>query len=243
MTQSRSNEVRPFVILFQVRSGSTYLIEALNSHPHIFAEGEKLKGRKVWPPPTSKSGLSENGAHLQHQGIFEFFTQPPQGISAIGFKTKLVDLVDRKDFAKLLKKLRVYIIQLDRCNLVKQLVSWFNAERLSEATGDWNLYNEKDRLPPFTIDVDLFLSRFQMMEKARRILIDYVMSLELPTLSLYYEDLLMDKQTTINQALSFLGVNSEPVEGKTTFVELSRTSTSFGPNSLVPSTSRCLMRF
>jgi hypothetical protein len=177
-------------------------MEALTSHPEINMAGEKFHDRMKEPS-------------IQLQAMREFLTPPLlDSYRAIGFKIKLQDVGDPKGFAELLKERRVYIIHLGRRNLVKQAVSWIKAWHLYDATGDWNLYREQDRLVALTIDPAEFKTRLQQVEKRYRMLREYVMLLELPTLSLYYEDLLADKRNTIDLALSFLGVQIKPVEGK-----------------------------
>jgi LPS sulfotransferase NodH len=145
----------------------------------------------------------------------EFLTPPLLGSSrAIGFKIKRQDVGDPEGFAALLQEKRAYIIHLSRRNLVKQTVSFFKAWRLYQDTGDWNLYKDEERLTALTIDPADFRTRLERDEEGRRLLREYVMGLELPTLSLYYEDLLIDKRNTIDLAVSFLGVQPWPVEGK-----------------------------
>jgi LPS sulfotransferase NodH len=198
MTSSRK-PVR-FVILFIGRSGSTYLVDALASHPEICAQWEGLLGKK--------------GADAQLQRAREFFTQSPHGgYPAVGFKTKLSKVKDREGFAKLLGVMGARIILLQRRNTVKHVVSWVNSERIYDATGRWNLWTEENRLPPTTIDVAKFDRRLEQVEKGKRALESYAEGMELPTLWLNYEDLLVDRRATLDRVFSFLGVRVEPVQG------------------------------
>jgi LPS sulfotransferase NodH len=198
MATSR-NPVR-FVILFIGRSGSTYLVDALGSHPEVCAQWEGLLGKK--------------GPEAQLQRAREFFTQSSQeGYPAVGFKTKLSQVKDREGFARLLEEMGARIILLQRRNIVKHVVSWVNSERIHDATGRWNLWNEENRLPPATIDVAKFDRRLDQVEKGKRALESYAKNTDLPTLWLYYEDLLVDKQETLERIFSFLGVRFEPVRG------------------------------
>jgi hypothetical protein len=198
MASSR-NPVR-FVILFIGRSGSTYLVDALASHPDICAQWEGL--------------LANKGADVQLQRARKFFTQSPHGeYSAVGFKTKLSKVKDREGFAKLLGEMGARIILLQRRNIVKHVVSWVNSERIHDVTGYWNLWNEENRLPPTTIDVAMFDRRLEQVEKGQRELESYAKNMELPTLWLYYEDLLVDRRATLKRVFSFLEVRFEPVEG------------------------------
>jgi LPS sulfotransferase NodH len=200
ITASR-NPVR-FVILFMGRSGSTYLVDALASHPEVCAQWEGLLGKK--------------DADAQLQRARKFFTQSPNGgCLAVGFKTKLSRVKDREGFAKLLGEMGARIILLQRRNIVKHVVSWINSERIHDSTGYWNLWNEENRLPPATIDVAKFDRRLEQVEKGKRALESYAENMELPTLWLYYEDLLVDRRATLERVFSFLGVRFEPVQGGT----------------------------
>jgi LPS sulfotransferase NodH len=202
MIQFHREQVRSFVLLFQGRTGSTYLTEALASHPEINMLGEDFSGHR------KKSSL-------QLQAMREFLTPPRSGTyRAIGFKIKLHAVADPEGFAELLKKKLAYIIHLGRRNRVKHAVSWINASRLYNITGDWNLYSEEHRPVALTIDPVEFRTALGRVEERNRLLRDYVISLELPMLSLYYEDLLIDRRNTIDLVLAFLGVPLRLVEGK-----------------------------
>jgi LPS sulfotransferase NodH len=198
MASSRS-PVR-FVILFIGRSGSTYLVDALASHPEVCVQWEGLLGKK--------------GADSQLQRARKFFTQSPQGgYTAVGFKTKLGKVKDREGFAELLGEMGASLILLQRRNIVKHVVSWVNSERIYDVTGYWNLWNEENRLPPTIIDVAKFDRKLEQVEKGKRALESYAKDMELPTLWLYYEDLLVDRQAALERVFSFLEVRFEPVQG------------------------------
>lgn len=190
--------VKKFVVLFQGRSGSTHLIQALRSHTRIQARFEVLVP------------LKEQGFAAQAQWMRNFFTLPSLvPFTAIGFKTKLTDVADVDEFANLLRSMDVRIIHLERRNVVKQAVSWLNSERLHEATGDWNLYREANRLPPLEADLTMFADYLNLLEQGKRWLRHYVDSLALPTLHITYEDLLLDFEETMARVLEFLGAPPE----------------------------------
>jgi LPS sulfotransferase NodH len=197
MTPSR-NQIG-FMLFFQGRSGSTYLIEALASHPEIYARGEGVLG---------------GGAGQQLRRARKFLTQLyPERYHAVGFKTKFKDVQDPERLAKLLREVEAHIILLQRRNSIKHVVSFYNSLRIYEATGDWNLYNKEDRLPPVTIDMVRFASWLEALEDEKRKLETYVKNLGLPTLSLWYEDLIVDQPATLESVFSFLGVQFKPVQG------------------------------
>lgn len=104
---------------------------------------------------------------------------------------------------------------MQRRNQVKAVVSRINAKRLHDVTGNWNLYNEKERLPAFEIDPDMFhqylLERIQADEE----LTNFTEKLNLPTLKMVYEDLLVNRDRVLSRVFDFLGVDPFPVQGKT----------------------------
>ena len=137
----------PFVILFVERAGSTYLITALKSHPEITALTEKFDAMRQ----------EGKGATEQLAWAREFLTPPLVGQHrAIGFKTKLVDVLDREGFADLVRARKCKIIKMRRLNTVKAVVSTLNARRQWQASGNWNLLSEATRLSELTVDLDEF---------------------------------------------------------------------------------------
>jgi LPS sulfotransferase NodH len=194
---SRMNQIatdaKPFVILFQGRSGSTYLVEALSKHPSVCCDIERLVG------------LKKAGADAQLEWIDQHFQSHAEQFRAIGFKTKLEDVLDPAAFRSLLHRRRAKVILLTRKNIVKIVISWMNAERIYQLTGDWNLYPPARTLTPFTVDVGMFERRLKLVEEGQSRLRAYAKELQLETLEFFYEDLLRDHDTAMCRAFEFLG--------------------------------------
>jgi hypothetical protein len=200
------HQVVPYVLLFIERDGSTYLTSLLVSHPEIMAQYERLDVLK-------QQGVS---AIEQLEWAKSFLTPPVVGrYSAIGFKTKLVDVEDLEGFAQLLQDNKCHIIQMKRFNSVKAVVSKINALRLYEATGKRNLNVEDDRIPDLKIDPEEFDYLLGEREQANRLLDDFVAGLRLPTHKVIYEDLLKNGDAELKKVLSFLKVKPYPVQAKT----------------------------
>jgi hypothetical protein len=195
--------VRPFVVLFLGRSGSTYFMEALGSHPEIRAGFEELGSRR------------DGGAEAQLRFAREFFSDPDDATErAAGFKTKLQDVLDRERFASLLREVGAHAVLLQRRNVVKAVVSWFTSEVVNRATGDWNVYDDGAHPGVIEIDPQEFATRLRDYERARDELRQYAVGLERPTLLLYYEDLLAEHDATFAMTLGFLGVSPMAVRGR-----------------------------
>jgi len=199
-------QVTPFVILFVERAGSTYLLTALKAQESILAVTEKLCALR----------LDGNNASDQLAWAKKFLTPPLAGrYRAIGFKTKLVDVLDPAGFAALLRQRGCRIIQLQRQNTIKAVISTINARRQWEASGSWNLLRESNRLPAFVVDPAEFEDLLQERHRLDADLDEYVRALRLPTLRLVYEDLLRDENAFVGRTVSFLTGKQHALRGTT----------------------------
>lgn len=199
-------QVNKFILLFVERSGSTYLVTLLNSHPDTLALREEFSALR----------LKGRGAQEQLARARQIYTPPLLGPhKAIGFKTKLVDILDLDGFTKILYEYKCRVIQLMRRNSVKAVVSTLNADRLYQSSGTWNLLKEEDRMPPFAVDFEQFDQMLHERVQWDTEMKAYTERLDLPKLTLYYEDLLEDEGGFLEQVYSFLGVKPKPVKGKT----------------------------
>lgn len=199
-------QVTSFVILFLERDGSTFLISMLMEHPDIQAGYERF------------AVLRQQGAGGKEQleWLDGYLTPPMIGKkAALGFKTKLVDVLDMDGFTRLLQKKHCHIIQMRRRNLVKAVVSRINARRLYEASGNWNLYKESDRMPPLAIDIQQFNQYLEERQQADQALDEYVGGLGLPKIKVDYEDLLVKREMVMQELFDFIKVRPQQLQGKT----------------------------
>ena len=176
-------------------------MEALGSHPRIEVGFEEF-GSRV-----------HQGAEEQLRFARSFFSDDARG-GAKGFKTKIRDIADPTGFASLMRDLRAHVIVLQRRNVVKSVVSWYRAEVVNSSTGDWNLYEGQARPAPISIDPARFTNRLRQYEEARERLQRFALELELTTLFLYYEDMLIDPNATFRVASTFLGVEPLELQGR-----------------------------
>ncbi len=199
-----------FAILFPGRTGSSWLISCLNSHPEIDARGEELVGRSSRSQQRWIKRLYGGGS----------------GAAARGFKSKLKDVWDLDGFRALLTEHSVRVITMDRRNKIKLAVSTINARRLKTISGRWNQrQGEEVELPPLELDE----------AELRRVLADghrvdeqlgaFADSLDLPRMHPAYEELLAAPEERMRDVQLFLGVPPTSISGdvvKNTDDDLSR---------------------
>lgn len=213
------NEVNKFVLFLVGRVGSTYITGLLNSHPQILALSEEL------------SDLEEKGAKVQLERAHNILTPPLVGrVKVRGFNVKLAHTVDPQSFAQLLNEKQCKIIHMQRRNRVKAVISRINGQRLFDKTGMWGLFDESNRMPPLTVNLEQFDGYLKHREKMDQQMEEYCKNLNLPLLSLYYEDLLRDEKEILNRIIDYLDVAHYPVKGTTlkiTSDDLSKEITNF----------------
>lgn len=193
--------VQRYVLFLIGRVGSTYLMELLNSHPNIHALSEELHD------------LYEKGSAAQLEWVRQYFTPPLIGrYKVVGFNTKLEQIVDPDEFAKLMREYNCKVINLQRRNRIKGTVSYFMGKKLSESTGMWGLFKDENRPSAIHIDPVAFDEHLQIREQLQRDQDRYIDNLELPKLSIYYEDLYLNKEDVLQQIFNFFHV--KPVQVK-----------------------------
>lgn len=192
------------MILFPGRAGSTYLNSILDQHPAIAMKGEVL------------GGIRKQGAAAQLEWTHRYLRgRVLARARAVGFKTKLRDVLDLDGFASELRSFDARMIELGRANDVKHAVSRINARRLHEITGRWNRLPDDPKLEPIAIAPADLEHHLRKAEEEKAAIHDFVASLGLPSLVLQYEDLLFDLQPTLARLFGFLGVPEISIAGRT----------------------------
>jgi LPS sulfotransferase NodH len=198
------SQVNHYALFLVGRVGSTYLTSLLNSHPHILAHEEELRDRQA------------QGAEDQLDWTHRFLTAPMIGrYKAKGFNVKLVQLENPQGIAQLLRDGNCRILHMQRRNRIKAVISRINGQRLYDKTGQWGLFNETNRMPPLEVNLQQFDEYLRHRESVDQELQEYVRNLQLPTLPLYYEDMLQDQSTFLHKVFAFLEVEPRSVEGMT----------------------------
>lgn len=208
---------RPFVLLSTQRSGSTWVVDMLNSHPSVVAYSELLlegaRGRPQWGG--AKDLLFWNdyyaAAHARgpdrprHDLLYAYLDQvyaPRADCRAIGFKLMYGQFGAYPELLEYLKSREVAVVHLIRENLLDVLLS-------KEAAVERDVFHSrgKERLEDIKIHLDTrqLLQRLEAqrrdVERMRKRFADS----GLPCLEVGYEALVADT-ALFDRILEFLSV-------------------------------------
>jgi hypothetical protein len=221
-----------FIVIFEGRAGSTYLMDVLNHHPEITARDEILdRAYRVLHPREKLTGVQklytiarrfQRGklAEWQLKRAKSLYRDRPRKSRVVGFKTKLRYVVDPLGMKELLETSRIKTIVMDRNNFVQKAVAHIYGQRLYTNTkykyGEraWNLFDESDRLGPQRIEVEEFDRMLCRVVALHQRLHAYADSLRVPKLNLEYAELLRDKNGWFRSVFDFLGVEPCQLESR-----------------------------
>jgi LPS sulfotransferase NodH len=213
-----------FVILHEARVGSTWLVASLNQHPRTICYPEVLAGigdeeQRRLVSLMGTGGLPE--IYAVYAVTPKYHPMSPYRkaqIDALGFKTKLTDVLDRDWFGAFLRDHAFRVVRLYRENLLKQAVSLANAQRLFSRRGQYNLRRGIDEASgPLRAESGQLIEMMNGLKQDRQTTDDFVKTLALPTLSFSYEELLGEPRSIAERLGDFLGV--EGLEPATTFAK------------------------
>lgn len=192
-----------YVTLFPGRTGTTWLVSHMQTHPEIVARYEILsRHNTTWQE--QKACLDE---------LFEQKRFPV--IKAVGFKTKIHAIGDWARFFDYLHEKDFRIIHQIRENQLKFVVSVVRAKMLRNAEGQSNLFHQHQQpIGPIEIPEPLFARAKKRLNVAKQ-LQAFIDTLQLPKLKVVYESLLDDEQAALDQVWDFLEVSRAPTRGLT----------------------------
>ncbi len=185
-----------FIILFEERCGSTFLIDALAQQPGVKAGMELL------------AEYMGGGHQSQVDFAHEFYTKDLRpNCVAVGFKTKLRDICNTNGFAKIITDLEMKVIRLTRRNKVTGTISALNAKRLEDTYGAWNLEKGMSKLPPFHLNIKDFDDRIKFKKDKVQQLDEFIDTLGKPVLEIAYEDLNDDPESTLKAIADWISID------------------------------------
>ncbi len=185
-----------FLIFAQGRSGSTLLIDLINSHPDVFAYGEIFDHRVM---------QNVNNPVRFAEGLCCLSRKPVCGFKAMIYQLERDQKQDPKKVLKAFQENGWKILYLHRDNLFHHAIS----DIKSDMTNTFHSYEKKDgeKNPKICIEPNLLRQtldfRRDCEQRELKVLED------IPHLHIRYEkDLLSDesKQATLNRIFSYLGL-------------------------------------
>lgn len=187
---SRRDPDGSFVILFPGRTGSSWLVSALEGHPRIDVRGEILVGLD---------------AARQRRLIEERLGTGSPTTRVRGFKTKLKDVADLDGLRATIGD-RVRVVHMQRRDLLRLAISTVNARRLHRSTGRWNRSDGVRELPPLEIDVGVMIETIDACAAAVERLGTFVASLAAPVLEVDYAEVLESPSELLQRVQRHVGV-------------------------------------
>jgi LPS sulfotransferase NodH len=225
-----------FVILTSGRSGSSWLMEMLNSHPSIGGYGELFSPRFGTRYPQTRAALYGDpggvpffGAYLDDRGsatavtvpylgtqYFNLVYAPRDRLGAVGFRVRYGHL--RANWGGLpvgawflpnAAARRVRVVHLVRRNSLDFLVS----RAVATATGLRHARDGDEMAPPrIALDTDTLVEQLERCGAHERLVRRTLSLLRLPTLEIAYEDLVSDTTRAYRRVVEFLG--AQPADHK-----------------------------
>lgn len=204
-----------FLILSSARSGSTFLVGLLRSHPQVRCEGEIFHDQhpdKIFWAEMQKSETSQEMLDLRDSDPAAFldkYIYQPDGeqVSATGFKIFYYHAV-REDWAPVWSALQadkdLRVIHLIRRNQLARVLS----DKIANQTNQWFSLEENSESPDLTVHLDPDRCKKEFERAAR----DHAKFADAfaghPMLELSYEDLAADLGKASELITGFLSIES-----------------------------------
>lgn len=185
-------------ICFEARCGSGFLLNKLNYQKGVHVEDE-------WMMFNRRKGV---GSHSQASHVEKFFASQANSKDGCvrGFICKVSDITDPTAFLAAIRNADVKILDLRRRNICKQALSNIRAVDAREKTGKAHAYSKSEVFGASRVDPVRFWGAVRGFEQRLEGQDRFVRQANLPTIQVYYEDLVADS-SVFNALLSFLEVD------------------------------------
>lgn len=178
-----------FLILFPGRTGSSWLVDGLSRHPRIRVEGEILVG------------LS---SEKQRAELERLYGRPSR--SAVGFKTKLKDVLDLDVLKACIQDHDLVVFRMRRRDLLRLAISRINARRLHAATGRWNRRSGDLPVSGVDVTVDELADALACSRDDVARLDDFIAAAGVVPCEIEYADILSEPAKVLARVQDVLGV-------------------------------------
>lgn len=222
----------PFVIFFAPRSGSTFVVSKLNSHPHVVCQNEVFHTVRVSEQDTIDPGIQlvslgkrtyyrrmsrrrvKTNSPSEKQTVRRMKQLFARKTGACGFKFSYPNQIECfpeivAELQKLDPDLRVIVLR--RRNVLKMAVSQQNLERIRSRAGSLRISNIHDDkyLGQFHLDVDRAMREARVVADEQKILEPLLQPFE-HVLRIDYEDMIKNVDCSMRQMLRHIGVSEKP---------------------------------
>jgi hypothetical protein len=211
----------PFLVLTAPRTGSTWLVDLLNSHPQVAAYGELLLPEGSGAIPGGSQDIPYFTAFLEARGrprthaarvrrklafLNELYAER-DGIAAVGFKLTYRQASLNPGLLPYLSLRRVRVVHLIRTNLLDSVVSFeaARARRVFHVQRGEPLTSVRVHLDPASLLDRLDQHDFSVTRSRVRL-----STLRFPFIEIFYEELVGSRRDEkLARVLDFLGVRAD----------------------------------
>jgi LPS sulfotransferase NodH len=210
--KTKEIRINRFCVLFSIRSGSTWLIDLINSHPQIQAY------REVFLNEPKKTHVKEWNKHILPETRFYDFknenllwrplstfkylnslTRQSQRYSSVGFKLSYGQLFNHPEILWKLILDRYKIIHMLRLNPLDVIISKQIAKRRQ-----FFHTTEELKVTSVHLDINSLLYEINRQNKMKRMMRLLVKVLPVKTIETSYEDLYSERDMVLNRITEFL---------------------------------------
>jgi len=212
-------DYRKFVIVGMARTGSTLLINLLNSHSQALVFGELFRSPDSigWDIPPFETYQNARLLALYQSDPLAFlrtsiFRRWPRAIAAVGFKLFYYHAREFPYSATwdyLEKNTDILVLHIKRKNVLEQFLSL----RLAHLTDVWSSTQAFGKAPePVRLEAEACQEHFTQVRKLEAECDAFFAKHEVKPVS--YEDLTGDRAAEMQSVLRFLGLRPEPMSTK-----------------------------
>lgn len=212
--KTERRDVTRFCLLTTPRSGSTWFLSLLNSHPQIGAFGEaflnKPANKSAWHnlaflPADRFCSFRRTTRAIRPWSTFQYMDMLVEEFSArhqaLGFKLMYRQLLRQPEILPKMVQDRYHIVHLVRENYLDVMISEAIMRKRGKAHSNKEVESQSVRLNPSSL-VRILTAKKWRVDAARFVL----RALSLPILEVSYESLLEDLEVTLQGTTDFLSV-------------------------------------
>ncbi len=214
--KAQDKEVTKFCLLTTPRSGSTWFLSLLNSHPQIGAFGEafldKPANKSAWHnqaflPADRYCSFRQSTRSIRPWSTFQYLEwlveEFSEGRRALGFKLMYRQMLKQIEILPKMIQDRYRIVHLVRDNYLDVLISETIMRKRGKAHSNKEVDSQRVYLKPSSL-VRVLKAKKIRVEVAKFVL----RKLPLPVLEVAYKSLLQDLEATLCKTTGFLSVPS-----------------------------------